>query len=139
PFLPILKSSAQFSRDAIAEMIVQNGGNVAWEKAKAIWAKIRPITEADEEVAGATLMLSSRPETEMYQTILISLLAERINSNSELIQSLEELLGGQSSIQELVANNSILKRVSATSKRKNTTQVIKLTDTEAEDITQHIE
>lgn len=103
PFLPLLVSAAQFSRDAIAEMIVQNGGQVAFERARGIWQQIRGSYEDDALVNGAAMMVSAEPANATFQQQLSNVLAMRFAENEQLVEELIALLGGNEAVQEVIA------------------------------------
>lgn len=106
PFLPILLEAAKFSAAATGEMIVQKGGEAAWKKAKAAWAKIKGQYSDDGVVLAAATMVAAQPEDENLQQILAIELAKRLNESPKLTKELLDLLGGEKSVQKVLADRS---------------------------------
>lgn len=108
PFLPLLVSAARFSRDAIAEMIVQNGGQAAFNHAQGLWQRIRGSYEDDALVNGAAMMVSAEPTNESFHQQLANILATRLSENKQLAEELLSLLGGKGTVQEIIAGKGSL-------------------------------
>jgi len=106
PFTPILIDMTKFSSQAIAEMIVQKGGEATWQKAQLIWNKLKVYFDDDKIVEGAAMMVAGQPENEDFQKILAVQLASRLQQHPDLVRELLELLGGQNSIQMITTDRS---------------------------------
>lgn len=66
PFLPYLLKLG----DKAASEAANKFGGEAWEKAKAIWSKLRPKVEAKEEAKVAVQQVAAKPESEARQLVL---------------------------------------------------------------------
>jgi len=104
PFTPYLIEASKEAGKKLAETIGEKGGESAWEKAQGLWEKIKPHFGNDPKVKGAALMVSAEPSDESSQTLLATTLATRLKENPKLAQELLELLGGQNSVQQIIAN-----------------------------------
>ena len=129
PFMPILLETAKFSAAAIGEMIVQNGGEAAWQRAKTLWSKIRGQYKEDGVINGAASMVAAQPENEHFQTLLAVELAKRLQENDSLLQELQSLLGGQEAVQKVLAeHDSWVEDVKQKISGSGGTQITKATD-----------
>lgn len=106
PFLPLLLLGAKFSAEAIAEMVVQKGGEAAWHKAQLLWGKIKTRYGGDGVIEGAAKMVAAKPEDNNLQKILATQLGERLKEDPEVAKELLELLGGTESVQKIIADRS---------------------------------
>lgn len=106
PFIPYLVDAAKFSAAALAEMIVQKGGETAWQQARALWGKISDRYSEDGVVSGAATMLAAQPENEEFQTILTRELTLRLQEDQKLLQDIQSLIGGQEVVQKVLAGRS---------------------------------
>lgn len=105
PFLPLLLQAGKFTAGAIAEMVVQKGGERAWTKAKALWNRIMLDLGGDEDIEDAARMLARQPENETRQTALAEILVARLHDNPGVADELLMLLGGQESVQQVLADH----------------------------------
>lgn len=106
PFLPLLIQAGKFTAEAIAEMVIQKGGENAWTKAQALWSKVNAGLRDDEDVKDAARMLARQPESKTRQTALVEVLAVRLQDDPVLASELASLLGGQESIQQVLADRN---------------------------------
>lgn len=104
PFMPILLETAKFSAGAIGEMIVQNGGEIAWQRAKVIWERLGRRYRDDGVITGAATMVAAAPENEDVQKVLATMLAECLAQEPALVQELVALLGGSAAVQQVLAD-----------------------------------
>jgi len=88
----------------LLEVINEKGGEVAWNKAQELWNKLMSALGNDPKVQGAALMVSAEPEDESSQTMLAITLATRLKENPILAQELFDLLGGQTAVQQVLAD-----------------------------------
>lgn len=128
-FMPYLVNVAKFSAAAIAEMVIQKGGEAAWQRAQALWSKIKGRYHDDGMINGATIMLAAQPDNRELQTTLVRELALRWQEDKVLLQEIETLLGGHQAIQEVLADHSSWVE-DVTQKIKGTTgrQVVKASE-----------
>jgi hypothetical protein len=91
--------------EAIAEMVVQKGGEAAWKKAQAIWIRIKSRFDNDPVITSSATMVANLPNDEHIQTAFASILAERLQENHELTNALIVLLGKET-IQKVTAENN---------------------------------
>ena len=68
--------AAKFSAQALAEMVVQRGGEAAWNRSKGIWQTISTRCRDDRAINGATLMLAEEPEYEKQSIDHLGIVAE---------------------------------------------------------------
>jgi hypothetical protein len=106
PFLPYLIDAGRFSGEALAEMIVQKGGEAAWKKAQVLWGRVTARFGDDPEVQSAATMVAAKPEDETRQTLLAKVLSARLAGNPELAQEILALLGGEKGVQQVIADRS---------------------------------
>lgn len=124
PFIPYLVNAAKFSASAISEMIVQKGAEATWQRAQTIWAKISGRYANDDVIHGAALMLAAQPENEQFQSTLAHQLAVRLKEDQELLLELRALIGGQESIQKVLADKGLVKDVIQKMSGTSGTQII---------------
>jgi len=103
PFMPFLIEVGRFSGEALAEMLVQKGGEAGWKKAQALWGRLKAHVGDDVEVTSAATMMAAKPEDEARQTMLAEVLGARLQENPTLAQELFDLLGGQEVVQQVLA------------------------------------
>lgn len=106
PYMPLLIYTAKFTAEAIGEMVVQKGGELAWQRAQSLWGKIKARFGDDGVIDGAATMVAAKPEDANLQKILATQLAERLKQQPELANELLELLGGKESMQKIIADRS---------------------------------
>jgi hypothetical protein len=106
PFTPFLIEMGKVSGKRLAEVITEKGSDAAWEKAQALWDKLKVHFGDDPEVQSAAAMVAAKPEDETRQTMLAEVLVDRLQGHSALAKELLELVGGQESIQQVLADRS---------------------------------
>jgi len=106
PFAPFLVEAGKVSGKKLAEVIAEKGGEAGWEKAQQLWNKIKARIGDDPEVTSAMTMVAARPEDQTRQTMLAEVLAERLKSEPALADELLELMGGEESVQQVLADRS---------------------------------
>jgi hypothetical protein len=104
PFTPFLIETGKKAGLKLGEVIANKGGEAAWNKAQELWNKIKSHLGDDPKVRGAALMVSAEPENESSQVLLATTLVSRLKEHLDLAQDLSDLLGGQSAIQQVLAN-----------------------------------
>jgi len=106
PFTPFLIEVGKAGGEALAEVIIEKGGEAAWKKAQVLWGRLRARFGDDPEVTSAATMVAAKPEDEARQTMLAEVLGARLHENPALAQELSDLLGGQEGVQQVLANRS---------------------------------
>lgn len=106
PFMPFLIDVGKAGAEKLAEVITEKGGEAAWEKAKALWGKLKARFGDDPEVESAAAMVAAKPRDEARQMMLAEVLGARLKENPELTQELFDLLGGQKAMQQVLADRS---------------------------------
>ena len=104
PFTPYLLQAGKDVGNKLAALISEKGGDLLWQKAQELWAKITSTLGDDVEVQGAAMMVSAKPENEDKQKLFAEILAARLEQNSALGEELMSLLGGQKAVQQVIAN-----------------------------------
>ncbi len=90
PFTPLLIEAGTFSRDAIAELIVQNGGQAIYERVQGLWSRIRGTTEQDQlSIEGAATLLSVDPQNERNLVIFRDVLIDVLRNSPSLLRELD--------------------------------------------------
>jgi hypothetical protein len=112
----------------LAEVITEKSSEAAWKKAQALWDKLKVHFGDDPEVQSATAMVAAKPEDETRQTMLAEVLADRLQSYPVLTDELLALVGGQESLQQVLADRSswvenVTQRIAGSGK-----QVVKAND-----------
>jgi hypothetical protein len=64
PFTPFLIEAGKAGGKKLAEVIAEKGGEAAWQKAQALWDKVRVHFGDDPEVQSAATMVATKPEDE---------------------------------------------------------------------------
>jgi hypothetical protein len=100
--MPYLTEVGKIAGKKLVEMGVQEGGEAGWKKAQDIWGKIRGRADSPELKSAADL-LAAKPENQTYQTILASALASYLEANPNFYKELVDLMGGEESVQEVLA------------------------------------
>lgn len=127
PFAPLLINAANFSAEAIGEMVVQTGGQVAWQKAQTIWGRIQTRYGDDGAVNGAAMMVAAEPENKTFQKVWTDALVSRLQQNPDLARELGDLLGHQEQILR-AKNRSQIEKVAQETNKPGSTQIIEAID-----------
>lgn len=129
PFTPFLLKLATSMTDALSEKIAKEGGEKAWEMAQSLWKYIRQKLNPDGETEEAARMLARKPEDQNRQAMLIEVIATQIKENPGLADELASLMGGQESIQKIVAKNkSMIDDVTQRIQGRGGQQIIEASD-----------
>ena len=111
PYTPALLALAKTGAEETAKTLAKKGTEDGWDKAKKVWGKLKDKFGDDEEVELTTKLLALQPDDEDKQTQLAVLLAKHAADDPELVAVLATLLGGQERVQEMIADNGVLKKV----------------------------
>jgi hypothetical protein len=103
PFTPFLIEVGKAGGQKLTEMLAEKGGEAAWNKAQALWKKLKAHFGDDLEVTGALTMVSVKPEDENRQTILAEVLGVRLKEHPEIAEEIFNVLGGQQAVQQVLA------------------------------------
>lgn len=106
PFTPFLVEMGKAGGKKLAEVIAEKGSKAAWEKAQALWDKVKARFGDDAEVNSAATMVAAKPEDEARQTMLAEVLGTRLQDDPALAQELFDLLGGREAVQQVLAERS---------------------------------
>src|SRR5260370_39325248 len=87
----------------LAEVIGERGGEATWNKAQALWSKLKSRFGNDPELTSAATMVATKPEDEARQTMLAEVLGARLKENPDFAEEIFELLGGQQAVQQVLA------------------------------------
>jgi len=96
PFLPFLLKLGEKATEGAAEKF----GEDAWNKAKAIWEKLRPKVEAKEAAKEAATDVANDPEDEDSQAALRRQLKKLLEQDKELENAIGQIM------QEKAANGT---------------------------------
>lgn len=111
PFTPFLLDVGKAGGKKLAEVIAEKGGEVAWNKAQAVWNVLKAHFGADQEVISAVGLVAAKPHDETYQTLLVKVLGTRIQADPELAQQILQLLGGQQGVKQVLADRSLVEDI----------------------------
>ncbi len=111
PYMPYLINAGAAGASKLAEVIAEKGGEAAWHKAQAIWARITSRFGQDAEITSAATMVAAKPNDEMRQTMLAEVLAARINADPTFAQELFDAIGNASVQQVIVERSSFVENV----------------------------
>lgn len=104
PFLPFLLEVGKDGAKKLTEVIAEKGGEVAWNKAKNIWEKVKSYFTTAPKIEKAANLVADDPEDPDYQTKLAKELGIYLQNNPESLEELIKLLGGEKSMQEVLAD-----------------------------------
>ncbi len=104
PFTPFLIEVGKAGGEKLAEVMAEKGGEAAWQKAQALWGRLKARFDDDPEVKSAATMVAARPEDETRQTMLAEVLGARLGEDPVLARQLLELLGGGEAVQRVLAD-----------------------------------
>jgi hypothetical protein len=105
PFMPYLIAAGKAGGKKLTETIAAKGGEAAWDKAQALWGKIKEKFGDAPDVQGAANVVASNPEDETYQQVLAKTLSARLQKDPDFAQELLDLLGGQEAVQRVLADS----------------------------------
>lgn len=88
PFLPYLLKKGEQAADAAIERF----GEAAWERAQALWGKLRPKVDDKEAAREATEDVAAAPDDELARSALQLQLRKLIADDPDLAGDLAELL-----------------------------------------------
>lgn len=87
PFLPFLTKMAETS----AETIAGKFGEGAWNKAKAVWAKLHPAVEAKPSMKEAVTDLATKPDDEDLQAVFRVQLKKLLEQDQQLAKAITQI------------------------------------------------
>lgn len=105
PFMPYLVDVGKAGGQKLAEVIAEKGGELAWTRAQRIWDKITTRWSNDPVLTSAATMVAVEPNDESVQMLLTKQLVSRLETESGLAKEIFDLLGGNTGVQEVVADN----------------------------------
>ena len=95
PFLPHLLKLGQPVAEAAGKKLGEKFGEGTWDRAKALWSKLRPQVEAKEAAKEATEDVANAPDDEALQTVLRVQLEKLLGKDDTLAKELAQLLQDQ--------------------------------------------
>lgn len=125
PFWPIFLEMGKVGGNRLVEIAVENGNEKAWRTASALWNKITTRLGNDAELLSAAVLASKKKDDIGRQGILAEVLHAKLTQNNSLLQDLYSLLGEDTGIQQVLAeNNSWIENVMQKS-GDNSKQIVK--------------
>jgi hypothetical protein len=91
PFLPYLLKVGEGAAEEAGKKIGEKAGGGAWEKAKAMWAKLRPGTEAKPAAQEAVQEVTAAPEDEDARAALRLQLKKLFAEDESLAKEISEM------------------------------------------------
>ena len=86
PFTPFLVETGQAVGKKLGEVIVEKGGEKAWQKAQAVWDKLKKRYRDDPEVDSVATLVAAKPEDATRQAMFVEVLTARLNESPTLAQ-----------------------------------------------------
>src|SRR5215510_6555906 len=96
PFMPYLVEGGK--------KFAARAGDAAWEKAQALWERLRASIGEDPKITKSAELVAADPLDEGAQALFAKSLAARLSETPELVTQLTALLGGEETIQEVLAD-----------------------------------
>lgn len=103
PLLPYLERAGTVAVKGFAEGFAKSGGEAAWKASEKIWKKIIGASQDDAKLGGAINLLSADPGDQDSLAMLKKSLEGYLERNSEFAKALLLELGGESRVQEMLA------------------------------------
>lgn len=104
PFLPYLLKLG----DTASETIAAKFGEAAWTKASAIWAKLQPDVNNNEDLKIAVNQVAAKPDNSNRQAVLQDELETLLNAKPDLARAIAQLFqDGQTSIPTTQINQTV--------------------------------
>lgn len=111
PFLPFLMKLGQKASEKVAEKF----GEDAWNKAKAVWAKLHPEVEAKEDMKVAAEQVATKPESEARKAVFQEELETLLKGNPDLAAAIAKIL--QEDAPDGTPGNQIIQSVTGNKNR----------------------
>jgi len=108
PYLPYAIKAGQAVGGAIVAEVEKVGGEAAWNKAEAIWNKIKEHFKDKPELKQTAELVAMQPEDLTYQKVFAKALASYLETKNDLQEELLNLLGGEKAVQRVVADKGSL-------------------------------
>src|SRR5947207_3022354 len=83
PFMPFFIDAGKSAGLKLAEVIGEKGGEAAWDKAQALWGKLKERFGEDPELISAATMVAAKPNDETRQIMLAEVLGARLKGNPD--------------------------------------------------------
>ncbi|MDX2242163.1 MAG: CHAT domain-containing protein [Leptolyngbyaceae cyanobacterium bins.302] len=94
PFLPFLLRAGEKASEKAGEKF----GEDAWNKAKAVWAKLHPKVEAKEDLKTAAEQVAAKPESDARKLFFQEELTTLLQADSELARAIAQIMQANASI-----------------------------------------
>jgi hypothetical protein len=91
PFLPYLVKAGEGAAEEVGKKLGEAGGGGAWEKAKALWARLRPSVEAKTTTQEAVQELAANPQDDDARAALRVQLKKLFTEDESLAQEISKL------------------------------------------------
>lgn len=91
PFLPYLLKAGEGAAEEAGKKLGEKAGGGAWDKAKALWAKLRPKAEAKPAALEAAQEVAAAPEDEDARAALRVQLKKLLAEDESLAREVSEM------------------------------------------------
>lgn len=91
PFLPYLLKAGEGAAEEAGKQLGEKAGGGAWDKAKALWAKLHPKTEAKSAVKEAVQEVAAAPDDEDARAALRLQLKKILAEDESMAQEISEM------------------------------------------------
>ena len=99
PFLPHLLELGTATAEQLRDAIAEKGGEAVWQRAQAVWNKLRARYRDDVEVDSAAQMVAADPADDVRMDLLAQVLAKRLEGDPAFQRELAEAAGGEPAVQ----------------------------------------
>jgi len=108
PYTPHLLKLGQKSAEEVAKTLAKKGAEAGWSKAVKLWTKLSASFGNDPKTIKTSELLATDPQDRDTQTKLATLLTGRLAGDPALIDELAQILGGESRVQEMIADDLLM-------------------------------
>jgi predicted naringenin-chalcone synthase len=109
----------------VAKSFGEGLGKISFEQAKTIWDTIKSRFGDDKKIETAAKTVASNPQDEDYQSLLAKAIGARLRDSPDLAEELFAMLGGQETIQEVLADKySWVEDIEQTTSGKGGRQIV---------------
>jgi thioredoxin-like negative regulator of GroEL len=91
PFLPYLVKASEGAAEEVGKQLGEKVGGGAWEKAEALWVKLRPRMEATEATRDAIQEVAAAPGDEDARAVLRVQLKKLLAEDESLAREVSEM------------------------------------------------
>jgi hypothetical protein len=106
PYTPYLLAAGKAGGKKVVETVAEKGGEEMWEKAQALWGKLKSYFSGTPQLEATAAAVAADPGDKTYREGLKKALVTCLEKHPELAPELVELMGGEESMQALLISDS---------------------------------